>query len=180
MINLLLPGFLTKGLPRLKLLFDHTPSSFDHTPSSFFRPLPAPHHYHPKSREAFSVFLIAQQGEGAGDWRPEAKGGRSRPLEACASKLCYKCLNRSQQHPPTAPCHTECRKVLWLLCVQSERSPAESPLQQTKQRPRSYRRSVLCPSSWEGHGFAPICSAELRVSLPPSPLHHLLTLGFGL
>lgn len=62
MINPLLPGFLTKGDPRLKLLFDYTPALF------FLLRLPSLH------IPTLTVFLIAQQWEGAGDARPGDKG----------------------------------------------------------------------------------------------------------
>lgn len=121
MINLLLPGFLTKGLPRLTLLFDHTPALF------FLLRLPS--HHPPKSLETLTLFLVAQQWEGAGDARPEDKG-ETRSPEACASGFHYKCLNGSQQHPPIALCHTEFRKVCYGYFVfrESSQSLAESRL----------------------------------------------------
>lgn len=65
LINLLLPGFLTKGLSRLKLPFHHTPALF------FLLRLPS--HHHPKSLKTLAAFLIAQQWEGAGEARLEDK-----------------------------------------------------------------------------------------------------------
>lgn len=119
MINLPPPGFLTKGLPRLKLLFDHTSSSF---------PTGLPPHHRPKALKALTVFfLIVQQWGGTRVVRPEDKGGGNRVPEVCASRFCYKCLSGSQQHPSIALCHTECRKVLCGYFVFSESSSLQNP-----------------------------------------------------
>lgn len=40
--------------------------------------------------------------------------------------LCYKCLSRSQQHPPGAPCHTECGKACCGYFV-ARVSPLQNP-----------------------------------------------------
>lgn len=89
MINLLLPGFLTKGLSRLKLLRHHTPALFR---------LGLPSHHHPKSLKTLVVFLIAQQWEGRemlgprlwekqGPWRPVHLGSVTSALVGVNSTL---------------------------------------------------------------------------------------------
>lgn len=120
MINLLLPGFLTKGLPRLKFCLT-TPRLF----SSYSQP-----HYHPKSLEAISVILIAQQWEEAGDSRPEDEGGKGpwRPVHLCSVTSALTGVSSALQLPLAT---VNVGSVLWLPCVQSE-PLAESPLQQTK------------------------------------------------
>lgn len=66
MINPLLPGFLTKGRPRLKLLFDYTPALF------FLLRLPSLHI--PSLSRPHRVPHCTAMREGAGDARPGDKG----------------------------------------------------------------------------------------------------------
>lgn len=66
--------------------------------------------------------------------------------------LCYKCLSRSQQHPPGAPCHTECGKVCCGYFVVRV-SPLQNP-----------------HSSKQSNGPAGIVESPLRVSGLSRPL----------
>lgn len=114
MINSLLPGFLTKGHPALKLLFDYTPALF------FLLRLPSLHH--PKSLETLTNFLIAQQWEGAGDASPEDKGKQG-PWGPVHLGSVTSALIGVNSTPPIALCHTKCRKVCYGYFVFRERSP---------------------------------------------------------
>lgn len=115
MINSLLPGFLTKGRPALKLLFDYTPALF------FLLRLPSLHH--PKSLETLTNFLIAQQWEGAGDASPEDKGKQGPWGPVHLGSVTSALIGVNSTPPPIALCHTKCRKVCYGYFVFRERSP---------------------------------------------------------